>query len=118
MIINTIIQDEVFWVVTLCNVMIGYQRFRGPCCLLLQGEVNGIGKKGIDIGMEYKRGAQSCNEQKWEGVVLQPEVGKDSVASNRMEVTWCIRLAAKCVHEQAVKALPADPVRTTECFLL
>jgi hypothetical protein len=33
------IQVEVFWVVTPCNVAVGYQRFEGPCCLHLQGEV-------------------------------------------------------------------------------
>jgi hypothetical protein len=30
-------QVEVFWVVTSCSVVVGYQRFRGPCCLHLQG---------------------------------------------------------------------------------
>jgi len=28
-------QVEVFWVVTPCNVVVGYQRFRGPCCFCL-----------------------------------------------------------------------------------
>jgi len=32
-------QVEVFWVMTLCNVVVGYQRFIGSCCLHLQGEV-------------------------------------------------------------------------------
>jgi hypothetical protein len=35
-------QVEVFWVVTACSVPVGYQHFRGPCCLHLQGEVIGI----------------------------------------------------------------------------
>jgi hypothetical protein len=26
-------QVEVFWGVTQCSVVVGYQRFRGPCCL-------------------------------------------------------------------------------------
>jgi hypothetical protein len=30
---------EFFEVVTPCSVVVGYQSFRGPCCLLLQGEV-------------------------------------------------------------------------------
>jgi hypothetical protein len=30
---------EVFWVVTPCSVVVGYQRFGGPFCLHLQGEV-------------------------------------------------------------------------------
>jgi hypothetical protein len=33
------IQDEVFRMVTLCSNVVGYQRFGGPCCLHLQGEV-------------------------------------------------------------------------------
>jgi hypothetical protein len=32
-------QVEVFWIVTPCGVVIGYQRFRGTCCLHLQGGV-------------------------------------------------------------------------------
>jgi len=30
------IQVEVLWAVTPCNIVVGYQRFEGPCCLLLQ----------------------------------------------------------------------------------
>jgi hypothetical protein len=31
------IQVEVFWAVTPCGVVVGYQRLRGPCCLHLLG---------------------------------------------------------------------------------
>jgi hypothetical protein len=31
----------VFWVLILCRDVVGYQHFGGPCCLHLQGEVNG-----------------------------------------------------------------------------
>jgi hypothetical protein len=31
-------QVEVFWIVTPCNVMVGYQRSRGPCHLQLHPE--------------------------------------------------------------------------------
>jgi len=31
------LQVKVFWVVMPCNVLVGYQRFRGPCCLHLKG---------------------------------------------------------------------------------
>jgi hypothetical protein len=30
-------QVEVFWVVTSRSVVVGYQRFGGPCCLHLHG---------------------------------------------------------------------------------
>jgi len=29
------IQVEVFWVVTPCSVVVGHQRFAGPCCVRL-----------------------------------------------------------------------------------
>jgi hypothetical protein len=29
-------QAEVFWVMTTCSVVVGYQCFRGPCCLHFQ----------------------------------------------------------------------------------
>jgi len=29
------IQIEVFWLVMLCSVVVGYQHFGGPCCLHL-----------------------------------------------------------------------------------
>jgi len=31
----------VFWIMTLCSVVVGYQRFRELCCLHLQGGVSG-----------------------------------------------------------------------------
>jgi len=31
-------QVEAFWIVTSCGVVVGYQRFRGPCCLHLQDD--------------------------------------------------------------------------------
>jgi hypothetical protein len=33
------IEVEMPWVVTPCSAVVGYQRFRAPCCLHLQGEV-------------------------------------------------------------------------------
>jgi hypothetical protein len=38
-------QEEVFWVLTPCGVVVRHQRFGGPCFLHLQGEVTGMGKK-------------------------------------------------------------------------
>jgi len=32
---NAIVQKEVFWVVTPCGVVLGYQLYRGPCCFNL-----------------------------------------------------------------------------------
>jgi len=36
---KSVFQVAVFWVVTPCSHVLGYQRFGGPCCLHLQGEV-------------------------------------------------------------------------------
>jgi hypothetical protein len=53
------IQVEVFWVVMLSSVTVGYQHFRGTCCLYLQDEVYGAGKGVIGIGREYKMWVKS-----------------------------------------------------------
>jgi hypothetical protein len=37
---------EVFCVMTPCSVVVGYQRFGGPCCHHLQGKVVGVGENG------------------------------------------------------------------------
>jgi hypothetical protein len=37
---STVIFQVEFWFVTQRSVVVGYQRFRGPCCLYLQGEDN------------------------------------------------------------------------------
>jgi len=37
----------VFWVVTPCSDVVGFQRFGGPCCLHPQGEVNDTVKRVI-----------------------------------------------------------------------
>jgi len=34
------LQVEVFWLITPCSFAVGKQRFGGPCCPHLQGEVN------------------------------------------------------------------------------
>jgi len=33
------IQAQIFWVVTPCGDVVGYQRFGGPCCIHAHGEV-------------------------------------------------------------------------------
>jgi len=42
-------QFVVFWVVTPYNDVVGYRRFRGPCCLLLQGEDGGSGRTRLEF---------------------------------------------------------------------
>jgi hypothetical protein len=41
-------QLEAFWVVMPCNVVVGYQRLGGPCCLHLQGENSSQGFTDCD----------------------------------------------------------------------
>jgi hypothetical protein len=48
--------------------VVGKQHFIGPCCHHLQGEVNGIGKKGhVYIGPECKRVLSLLVNRKQEG---------------------------------------------------
>jgi hypothetical protein len=49
-----LVQVQLFWVMMLCSVVVGYQCFRGPCCLHLLGNVTGMGKYGIDIGLDWR----------------------------------------------------------------
>jgi hypothetical protein len=57
-------QVQIYWVVTLCSVVVGKQRFRGPRCLHLQGEVH------FNLKIEA-----------W-WTVLQPEDGGSKVLRN------------------------------------
>jgi hypothetical protein len=56
-----VFQVDVFWVVTPSSVVVGYQRFGGPCCLHLQGEDGGnkvlrnVGILGFTLKMETAR---------------------------------------------------------------
>jgi hypothetical protein len=59
------IQVEVFQVVMLCNVVVRYQRFKGSCCLHLQGKVTNAGKKG----QIYRPGVQE-GRGGWQLVLL------------------------------------------------
>jgi hypothetical protein len=54
MIFMAMIQALVFWVMILSSNVIVYQCFGGPCCLHLQGDVNGAGKGGVDIGIHLQ----------------------------------------------------------------
>jgi hypothetical protein len=51
--------------------VVGYQHFRGPCYLHLQGEVIRLEKSGIDLGLDW-RGAI--------GAASQSEVWSDLAA--------------------------------------
>jgi len=44
---NFLVEVEFYYVVTLCSVVVRYQRFGSPCCLHLQGELEDEG--GIQI---------------------------------------------------------------------
>jgi hypothetical protein len=49
-----IFQVEVFWDVKPCCVVVGYQRFRAPCCLHLKGQVAGTEENGTDNRQEVE----------------------------------------------------------------
>jgi hypothetical protein len=63
-----------FWVMTLYNVVVGHECFRGPWCLQLQGEVNGPRKGSTDIG-KYCVGQRDSDSRK-----------------KRRKVRWCTGL--------------------------
>jgi len=39
---EVIVQVEIFWLLTPCSVVLGYQRFRRPCCLHIQSDGKAI----------------------------------------------------------------------------
>jgi len=39
---------------TACSVVLGYQRFKCPCCFHIQGEVDGFEVSGTDLGLEWR----------------------------------------------------------------
>jgi hypothetical protein len=49
-----IFQVEVFWFLTPCSVVVGYQRFRGPCCIHLQGDVAGMEENAGDFPLKME----------------------------------------------------------------
>jgi len=70
-------QVEIFWVIRPCSVVVGYQRFRGPCCLHLQGEGVGDGKNGH----KYWSGVQVGGTSRY-------PLGSDLVFTLKMEAAW------------------------------
>jgi len=57
-----ILQVEVFWVVMLCSVVVGYQHFKGPCYFHLQDEVTRMGKNSIDTGLDCRGAADAATQ--------------------------------------------------------
>jgi hypothetical protein len=47
-------QVKVCWVMTLCSVVVGYQCFKGPYCLHLEGEMSSVGENSTDIGPDWR----------------------------------------------------------------
>jgi hypothetical protein len=59
------------------SAVVGYQCFRGSCCLYLKGDVTGDGKKGKNIGLEFKKGrwcfaTSATRGRKGESQLLNP----------------------------------------------
>jgi hypothetical protein len=71
-----IFQVAVFWVVTPCNaVVVGYHRFRGPCCLHLQGEDSSRSVWVVimcNVVVEYQRfkGPYCLHIQRWNPITM------------------------------------------------
>jgi hypothetical protein len=56
-------QVKIFWVVLPYSVVVGFQRFKGPCCLHLQGEVVWMGENDIDIGPDWRRATGASQDE-------------------------------------------------------
>jgi hypothetical protein len=69
------IQVVVFWVLTPCTDVVGYQCFGGPHCFHIPGEITGTGKGGTDIGREYN-GVESMQASKKQGRTVKLVVKK------------------------------------------
>jgi hypothetical protein len=52
------IQVEVFWVVTPCSVVVGYQCFRGPCCLHLHFTIKMEAARSSETMVSYHNTTQ------------------------------------------------------------
>jgi len=63
---------SIFLVFTLCTLEVRYEHFAGLWRLHLQAEMIGAKKKGIDIGMECKRGQSTAANKEREGALFQP----------------------------------------------
>jgi len=53
---------EVFWVLMLCSIMVGYLHFIGPCCLHLWDEISNMGENSMDRGLDW-RGVAGATSQ-------------------------------------------------------
>jgi len=54
----------IFWVVTLCSDVVGYQQFGGPCCLDLQGELKAA--KSSETWLSYHITTQYHNPENFD----------------------------------------------------
>jgi len=65
-----IFRVELFWVVSPCSVVLGYQHFTGSCCLHLQGKVglwnNGILREMYTVSQprRHRHGYRCCMDRK------------------------------------------------------
>jgi len=55
-------QVKVLQLVMQCIIVVGYQFFRGPCCLHLQGEVARMGENSIDMGPDWRGAAGAASQ--------------------------------------------------------
>jgi len=53
----------VLWVVTPCRVVVGYQRFGGPSCILVQGEVNLVSAGSSETLVMYRISTEYRNPE-------------------------------------------------------
>jgi len=95
---------------TLCSVMVGHQRFGGPCCLHLQGD-NFFGKG-------HKSGVYTTFSENLSTGLKVTGVGRHTDVSQNIVVSWALPSTSspqvgKNKHHGEVLSRGQSPVRTS-----
>jgi hypothetical protein len=103
------IQVDVFWVVTPCSVAVGYQRFRGPSCLHLQG---GEGMDLSVLGMFQKSNLTPKTDHPEISMVLPGS--STQTLEHFLKISWHLLQGPRKITEKTLKSAGAPGKTRTE----